>query len=218
MKKMKRILTTLLLIFIYKGTAQNNTIDTLLWENGNYSVVSELGPVWITQKKGPTLKKVKINAIDTASGKIEYYFEGTYHDVLITNIESITPGKFYNQALFFRNKNTPVIVRVPADNQYEIKSDFIAHPSLRTQTLPKDDMAEVKEAEPEQNETNSSIIFPDGKKFAIKLLAINTENVSYKRLDLLNGPTYILDLSIPGSTKRAKVNTVNGHVIIDYRY
>lgn len=217
------MITAIALLIIYKSTAQSNVIDTLVWDNGNYSLVSELDPVWIDQKKGPTIKYARIHTIDIAKGQIEYLLDGTYHDLLISNVEKILPGKYYDHVIVFKTEQTPTIIREEFyDFSYSVKGKFPSKGLLRQKPVIKEEAPKAAEVtEPIENEyaqANSAIIFENGKKMHIKLISINSQNISYKRLDLLNGPTYIMNLSIPGSMKQARVNVVNGYTIIDYRF
>jgi hypothetical protein len=223
MKKAKLIII-LLLTFNYKDVAQTHTVDTIQWYNGNYSVVSELDPVWIDLKKGATIKDAKLHTIDTTSGKIEYLLDGTYHDVFVSDVKKIQPGKFYDEVITFKDNRTAHIDIDPsAEFSYNVKSKFKSRvtPKPRVAVKKEEVKQEVKEIivaeENDYSQANSAIIFSNEKKLHIKLLSVNGEYISYKRLDLLNGPTYFLNLGIPGSMKKARVNTVNGYTIIDYR-
>jgi hypothetical protein len=222
MKKAKLLLTLLLPLIGHKGLGQNNTIDTVLWDNENYSVIQELDPVWIDLKKGSTIKDARLHTIDTTSGKVEYLLDGTYHDVLISNIEKIQPGKFYDHVMVFKGDRTPLIEIYEVDEfLYTVIAKFKSHVKVKP-VIKNEDKPEVKavvvKAEVDYSQANSAIIFSNGNKIHIKLLSINSQNISYKRLDLLEGPTYIMNLAIPGSSKQARVNTVNGYTIIDYRF
>jgi hypothetical protein len=213
------------------GKAQKSTIDTLLWDNGNYSLVSELGKVWVMEKNGRKHKNVKIHTIDIVAGKIEYFFEGTFHDVLITNIDRITPGKFYNYAIFFDKNNVPVIKLMMENGFAYDNGNFKSHQSPRPIVIEE---VEAKKPvitnsityTPSVNTTiateNSTagfdeIIFDNGKKLSVKILSIADGKVHYKRSDILSGPVYIISLTIPGTMNKARVIPNNGYKIIDYR-
>jgi hypothetical protein len=231
MKQTKLITLSFALLLMSYGKAQKNTVDTLLWDNGNYTLVSELGKVWIIEKNDRKHKNVKIHTIDISRGKIEYFFEGTFHDVLISNIARITPGKYYNNAIFFNINNVPVIKTMMEDGiTYEngkfkshqkpkpvIVEEVVVEKPVITKTV-----ASTPSVSPEQTEENEEvvydeIIFDNGKKLQVKILSITDGKVHYKRSDILSGPVYIISLTIPGTTNRAKVMPNNGHKIIDYR-
>lgn len=231
MKQTKLITLSFTLLLLSYAKAQKNTIDTILWDNGNYSLVSELGKVWIIEKNDRKHKNVKIHKIDTALGRIEYYFEGTFHDVVINNIERITPGKFYTNAIFFKKNKVPVI-KLMIDDGFTYD-----HGSFKSRQKPKPIVIEEVVVEepvitnPVTSTTSFSlektaedapvvfdvIIFNDGRKLSVKILSIKGGEIHYKRADILSGPVYIISLSIPGTLKVAKVIPNNGHKIIDYR-
>ncbi len=213
------------------GKAQKNTIDTLLWDNGNYTLVSELGKVWIMEKNDRKHKNVKIHTIDIVAGKIEYFFEGTFHDVIISNIDRITPGKFYNNAIFFNKNNVPVIKFMIDDGMTYDNGSFKSHQKPRPVIVEEvevkkpvitNSVASTPSVATEQIEENAEvvydeIIFNDGRKLSVKILSITGGQVHYKRSDILSGPVYIISLTIPGTINKAKVIPTNGHKIIDYR-
>ena len=226
MKQIQIILIILPLIMALASEAQTSTCDTLYWENNNYSLTSELGQVWIHLKKGRSFKVTRINYIDVKAGKIEYLSEGVFHDVKIENIEKITPGKFYNNALSFDKENVPVIRSVFGNNQFE---DLI---SFKSYTLPKKELSASPVIKTEKrdssitnykasaNQINSDlaqdvIIFSD-KQIVVKIISIDEETVSYKRADLMDGPVYTIKLRIPGRMTSAKVTHNKNFIVIDY--
>lgn len=231
MKQTKLITISFILLFISNGKAQKSTIDTLLWDSGNYTLVSELGKVWIIEKNNRKHKNVKIHTIDIASGKIEYFFEGTYHDVLIANVDRITPGKFYNNAIFFKKNSIPVIKLMMDDGITYDNGSFKSHQKpkpiiveevavdepAKTYTSAPTPSVNTQQTAEDTNTGYDEIIFSDGRKLSVKILSIVEGKVHYKRSDILSGPIYIISLTIPGTLSKARVIPNNGNKIIDYR-
>jgi hypothetical protein len=220
--KQSLIITTLLIILLSGNVkGQKGAIDTVFWDNGNFILVSELINVWIFETNGRTHKKVKIHTIDTLSGKIEYYLEGTYHDVLISNIESIAPAKFYDNAILFDTKKIPAVRMTVLDgdpsNDVRFKSHKRVNPiPVITRESEQTPVTETNQSVSKTNEVYDEIIFATGKKILVKIVSTAGGNVSYMRADLLNGPLYIVSLLIPGTSLSAKITSTD-HKIIDYR-
>lgn len=222
MKKVKLLIWLIVPIVIEKGFAQ---IDTIKWDNNRYTLINELGKVWIDQYKGPMVKDVKIHKIDTAKGKIEYIREGTLHDVFIYNIRKITPGKFYNQFIRFTGNVPTVFINTNYPEYDSFKYNMFEKPVKKTVSPPptntisttKENLPIKKEEAPELNAgADARIVFENGKYLDVKLIGLTADQVSYKRLDLLNGPLYVFELTIPGTLKQAKVIRKDGFTIIDY--
>ncbi len=217
------LLTTTLLTTLFIGhiKGQKSTLDTILWDNGNYTLVSELTKVWIFETNGRTHKKVTIHTIDTLSGKVEYYFEGTYHDVLISNIELIAPAKFYDNAILFDKNKMPTIQAMVLDgdasNDVSFKSQgnigSLVVPTIKNETKPT---IQTDQVATNTIEVHDEIIFSNGKKLLVKIISIADGIVKYKRADLPNGPLYVVSLSIPGTFVKARI-TSSDHKTIDYR-
>lgn len=226
MKQCKLILLSFALLLLSYAKAQKNTIDTILWDNGNYSLVSELGKVWVIEKNDRKHKNVKIHRIDTALGRIEYYFEGTFHDVVINNVERITPGKFYNNAIFFKKNKVPVIKLMMDDGMTYDYGSFKNHqkprPVVAEEVVVEKPITNTPSLSLEKTKDNTpiafdEIIFNNGKKLSVKILSIKDGEIHYKRSDILSGPVYIISLTIPGTIKVARVIQNNGHKTIDYK-
>ncbi len=231
MKQSKLITVSLALLIMSYGKAQKNTVDTLLWDNGNYTLVSELGKVWIREYNDRKHKDVKIHTLDIVAGKIEYFYEGTFHDVLISNIERITPGKFYNNAIFFNKNNVPVVKTMMEDGITYDNGSFKSHqkpkPVILAEVVVEKPVITKTVAPTHSNTTQQKventqvvydeIIFDNGKKILVKILSITDGKVHYKRSDILSGPIYIISLTIPGTLKKARVIPNNGRKTIDYR-
>ncbi|MBK7311600.1 MAG: hypothetical protein KBG47_04500 [Bacteroidia bacterium] len=231
MKQSKLITVSLALLIMSYGKAQKNTVDTLLWDNGNYTLVSELGKVWIREYNDRKHKDVKIHTLDIVAGKIEYFYEGTFHDVLISNIERITPGKFYNNAIFFNKNNVPVVKTMMEDGITYDNGSFKSHqkpkPVILAEVVVEKPVITKTVAPTHSNTTQQKventqvvydeIIFYNGKKILVKILSITDGKVHYKRSDILSGPIYIISLTIPGTLKKARVIPNNGRKTIDYR-
>lgn len=221
MKKVKLLIWLILPIVIEKGFAQ---IDTIKWDNNRYTLINELGKVWIEQYKGSMIKNVKIHKIDTSNSKIEYINEGTLHDVFIYNIRKITPGKYYNHFIRFTGKIPTIFINTNYPEYDSFKYNEIEKPIKKTVnaqvTYTVNTTKEVPT--PQQEDTaikpgaDARIVFENGKYLDVKLVALTHDQVSYKRMDLLNGPLYVFELTIPGTLKKAKVIRENGLTTIDY--
>jgi hypothetical protein len=93
---MKATLLILITAMLYNiASAQTNKVDSIFWDNGDVSLLSELGNVWIILKKGSDLKDVRIREIKKEKGMIVYEKEKTLHDVYINNIKKVQAGKTF---------------------------------------------------------------------------------------------------------------------------
>ena len=122
--------TNLILIFIaliFEGLpAQKKAKDVVIpWENGQTSLLSELGPVYIIMKKGNDIKKARIMELDLIKGSLVFEKDGALHDLLLLKIERIDAGKNSKNSMYFDRDFQPLIR--PAeyiDYSRQLFSDF----------------------------------------------------------------------------------------------
>jgi hypothetical protein len=113
-KQMKTIATLFLLIvlLVQKSlNAQNIKSDSIYWDDGRVSLLSQLGPIWIIVKQGSDKKDVRIIEIKKEKGILVYEKEKCLHDIAIHNIKMIQPGKHPLSYMLFYPDNTPYIKR-----------------------------------------------------------------------------------------------------------
>lgn len=198
--------------------AQSNKVDSVFWDNGNVSLLSELGNVWIILKKGNDLKDVRIHEIKKEKGMIVYEKEKTLHDVYINNIKKVQAGKHSLNSMYFLADNTP-----------QIKTDYLQldpmfayseFKSLKIKIQAKEEA--VVEKKPvitptgvSQTVNNSvgicdTIIDLYGNVIQAKITEISTTLVTYKKVSNLTGPFYIKSLS------NAEVTRYTNHITINF--
>ena len=198
---MKTILLILSTTMLYTtASAQSNKVDSVFWDNGNVSLLSDIAPVWIILKKGSDLKDVRIREIKKEKGIIVYEKEKTLHDVYIHNIKKIQAGKYSLQNMFFYADNTPYI-----------KADYLQMDAMLTystfkfvkapvQVITKEEEVIAKQPKVETIVTTKfdntsrlcdTIIDAYGKITLALIISIDTKFISYRRLALPDGPIYI---------------------------
>lgn len=190
-------------------------------------MLSELGPVYIEPKKGKSFKVIRINSIDTVSGKVEYLAEGVFHDIRISNINRIAPAESYNTALFFENGNKPKIKFVIEYDSFRNFETFKSHEPVKQKK--EESNKPIIKKEKKDSVTNTKVLFDQlkpplaqdtiifsDKKLVVKIISIDDETVTYKRADLLEGPLYSIKIRIPGRTTNAIITTKNKITIVDY--
>ena len=213
--------------------AQKIANDTIQWQIDRYSILSELGRVNIEVKQGRDVKNALITKIDTSRNKIEYYSEGTLHDLFMNKIIEITPTTPHQYALYFIQNKYPIIKRKLTFEAYEdcvefkyyiqnkttpkIEKPISVIPPKKDSSIETKDTALVIKTIPVTDPTAKDlIIFPGGKQLAVKILEITNETVSYKRADLMDGPVYKILLIQPETNTPAQIITNSGRTIIDY--
>jgi hypothetical protein len=178
--------------------AQTST-DSVFWDNGNVSLLSDLAPVLIILKKGNDLKDVRIKEIKKERGILVYEKEKCLHDVYINNIKRIQAGKYTTHPMFFYADNTPYIKMDYA--KFDPLMDFQEFKSVKmpVQVFNETKPVAVVVAEPLTQEnpptTTSSvcdtIIEPSGRIILAKIVEIEPALISYKKITNPNGPIYV---------------------------
>jgi hypothetical protein len=216
---MKATLLILITAMLYNiASAQTNKVDSIFWDNGDVSLLSELGNVWIILKKGSDLKDVRIREIKKEKGMIVYEKEKTLHDVYINNIKKVQAGKHSLNSMYFYPDNTPYIKTdyLQLDPMFAY-SEF---KSLKIKIQAKEEA--VVEKKPvttltgvSQTVNNSvgicdTIIDLYGNVIQAKITEISTTLVTYKKVSNLTGPFYIKSLS------NAEVTRYTNHITINF--
>lgn len=219
---MKTIFLILITAMLYNTTsAQSNKVDSIFWQSGDVSLLSELGNVWILLKKGNDLKDVRIHEIKKEKGMLVYEKEKTLHDVYISNIKKIQAGKHSLNSMYFHTDNTPYI-----KNDYLQIDPMFAYSefkSLKINVQPKEvveakTIAEQKPAvtqsvvQPISNNSDvvcDTIIDLYGNVILAKITEITSTLVSYKKINNPNGPIYIKSLNDAIVTRNANHTIIN---------
>ncbi len=209
------------------ASAQSNKVDSIFWHNGDVSLLSELGTVWIILKKGSDLKDVRIREIKKEKGMIVYEKEKTLHDVYISNIKKIQAGKHSMNSMYFHTDNTPYIKAdylqidpMFAYSEFKSLKINVQAKEEEAEEQPETEMQPVAEKKPVVTQTvvqpinsNSTvcdtIIDLNGNVIQAKITEITSTLVSYKKTNNLNGPIYIKSLSDAEVTRYSNHTTIN---------
>jgi hypothetical protein len=200
---MKTIFLILNAAILYTTVSAQTTTDSVFWDNGNVSLLSDLAPVIIILKKGSDLKGVRIKEIKKERGVLVYEKEKCLHDVYINNIKRIQAGKYTTHCMFFYADNTPYIkmddIRIdPLLDYQEFKSVKIPEPASNEIVNDPETttVAVVKPPTPENISVKvtsicDTIIEPSGEIILAKIIEIEPGLISYKKLTNPDGPIYI---------------------------
>lgn len=195
-------------VFLYDTiNGQTSKVDSIFWDNGNVSFLSDLNEVWIIQKNGGPLKDVHIREIKKEKGILVYEKEKTLHDVLIGNIKKIQPGKHSLSVMYFYADNTPYIkkmyLQMDAMVTYsDIKS--VKNPNWNAEA-PVQPSAQKTEENPESYTMITGSLYPNtninatcdtlkeenGLITHAKIIEINSKTIRYKKIKNLTGPVYV---------------------------
>ncbi len=188
-----------ILMAIQWAIGQKTNNDTIWWKDkpNSYTLLSELNTVTIKLNNGSQRKDVMIRQVDSYSGKIEYKGEGVLHDVLISEIKMIIPGKHYYHVVEFDKNNKPLI---KITNQIDPFKEYVKFPE---HTLPKKYLqTSLSKAPDSTSYTNmkskndpdvkpvDTLILNNGRVILIHVQGIEDRNLRYKRADVPNGPIY----------------------------
>lgn len=201
MKASHTILIAFCLLLIHAGAkAQSQKTDTIHWDNGNVTLLSDLSKVWIILKKGDDLKDVRIREIKKEKGVLVYEKDKCLHDIYINNIKKIEPGKYSINSMFFYPDNTPYIKEKyqQMDAMVNYSSfKFIKMPERVTtpepvvQPKPVEEVVEVKQEFTPASTVSDTIIDAYGNIILAKVLEVNSKLISYKKIANMDGPVYI---------------------------
>lgn len=197
---MKTIFSILSVAILYTTTsAQINKVDSVFWDNGNVSLLSDLAPVIIILKKGSDLKDVRIKEIKKERGILVYEKEKCLHDVYINNIKRIQAGKYTKHPMFFYADNTPYIKM--ADTRFDPMLNYQEFKSVKmpVQIFNETKTVAVVVAKTPTLENTSTtissacdtIIEPSGRITLAKIVEIESGLISYKKMSNPDGPIYV---------------------------
>ncbi len=178
---------------------QNQTNDTIWWKDqpNTYSLLSEITTVTIKLNNGSQIKDVSLRNLDCNSSKIEYKGQGVLHDVYISEIKMIVPGKHYYQVMEFDKDNKPSLKianqidplkdysKFPKHTLPQQKSDApILSPSINTSSLANTTTIN------HTTKPADTLILNNGKIILIHIQSLEGRNLRYKRVDVPDGPIY----------------------------
>lgn len=202
------------------ASAQEIKTDSVFWDNGDVSLLSELGPVWIILKKGSDLKGVRINEIKKQKGMLIYEKEKCLHDVSIANIKKIQAGKYSLSSMYFYPDNTPYIkkdyLRLDAMITY---SDFKSFKISAIHEVKSNAGNQVHEpfSNTILNQPSDSKIICDtiideaGHITLAKIIEMDAKFLSYKKFTNPDGPVYLK------SSEGATVIKHNNYSVITFK-
>lgn len=195
-------------LFSFGSFAQSSESKDLIisWENGNVTLLKDLGKVWIDLKKGNTIKKAQLWEVKPSEGKIVYEKDGSLHDMLIANINAMYAGENSMNELYFDMNNNPRIRKAEKVlNEWEPFSDFKVSYHVSSIKNEKkiseakndsdENAAEKAESEWKYNSSgNDTLVKPSGEIVLVKMISMTETEIRYKRSDLPSGPVYVLNI------------------------
>ncbi len=188
--------------------AQTTKGDSIFWNNGNVSFLSDLNGVWIILKNGSPIKDVRITEIKKEKGTLVYAKEKCLHDVSIGNIKKIQPGKHSLDILYFYADNTPYIkkeyLQMDAMLSYS-EFKYVKIPNWHNEQSKVQPPAQKTEEKPEGYTIVSGPLYPNtdtnftcdtlkeenGVVTFAKIIEINSKTIRYKKVKNPLGPVYI---------------------------
>lgn len=190
--------------------------DSIFWDNGNVSILSELDRVWILQKKGGTIKDARLLEIKKEKGVLVYEKEKCLHDISIGNIAKITPGKNAISMMYFQADNTPNIKKIyesidlflePTDFKCAVKHHKEQEkPSPKVITPPETNTIIIKN---NSNVSCDTLIDEEGQVIPIKITLLQAKMLNYKKMMNPDGPTYVKPFENAIIIKYANSTTIN---------
>lgn len=177
--------------------AQVVKTDSVFWDNGHVSLLSDLSPVLIILKKGSDLKNVRIKEIKKERGILVYETEKCLHDVNISNIKRIQAGKYTTHPMFFYADNTPYIKmedpRIdPMVDYQEFRS--VKMPlaiTVKPKSVVVTEQYKIKITPSDVTDGCDTIIEKSGIITLAKIIEVDARLISYKKMSNPDGPIYI---------------------------
>jgi len=221
MKANRFILPAIIVLLINsKVISQSSKVDSIFWNNGNVSLLSELDRVWIIQKKGNTIKDARIVEIKKDKGVLVYEKEKCLHDISINYISKIQPGKYPQSIMVFQADNTPNINRLyeyldhysePSDFKCVIKKESDKN-AVQPKPLTKAPVSPPLVISNENVHLNDTLINEEGIVIPIKIISIENKILNYKKANNPDGPIYVKPFGNAIITKYANSSTINLHI------
>jgi len=191
----------MLLLCFYSG-AQSASQENMpiSWDNGNVTIMKDLGQVWIYTRKGQVIKKARIWEIQKERFSITYECEGSLHDLLIANIEKITAGMSSKDALYFEGN----IPRIRTDEYYYMAlnpsvfkvsytAEQLKQASANTSSASSTSTIQAGgNAGTVSSGANDTIQRYDGSLVPARVTLINPAEIKYTRTDIPNSPVYTI--------------------------
>ncbi|HRD37804.1 MAG TPA: hypothetical protein PLC65_04165 [Bacteroidia bacterium] len=206
MKAIHPLLILFVIVFINELQGQNKNNDTIFWDNGNISLLSDLGRIHIVKKKGANITEARIYEIKKEKGVLVYEKDKCLHDISISNIENIQPGYNPLAILLFKEDNTPYIKELykKTDSYNEPTNFKIA--AVKQIITPK---ARVIPTQQQKSLIDSSstlqhdvLIDLEGNEWPIKILIVQENILEFKKTSNLDGPIYVKTFTHAEFTKR----------------
>lgn len=204
---MKKYLVTFAIVFsAIRCEAQSALSPSycVLWENGDQTLLSDIGKVWIKLQSGTTLKDVKIWEINLSTASLTYEKGGTLHDLSIAKINYIAAGHNSRNLLYVDQENNLKIKSAGAlfdeyDNYTDFKVSRTAYESKKFNVHTQDTAREKNIIPPKQNGTGEAnpdiIVKPDGSLIYARIVSISAKEIVYKRSDVPDGPDYVISIN-----------------------
>src|ERR1043166_7290797 len=199
--KLKTIINTALVLLTFNRAFAQQPELLIMWDNGNATLLKDLGKVTIEFKSGPGVKNARVYDILKEKGKLVYEKDGCLHDKNIAAIECIKAGKNSRQILVFGLNNEPVI-KLNADYDYligyaEFKVSYTAFElkKKRENTIVQSNIAKSDTTTFQMEigtQRSDTIVKASGEIITARIIHINENEVRYKRADLPDGPVYNL--------------------------
>lgn len=205
-------------VFIYANISKSQSLpnDSIFWDNGNLSLLSDQGRVWIVQKKGGTIKEAHIVEIKKDKSTLVYEKDRCLHDISIGNISKIIPGKNAISAMYFQEDNTPIIKKYYEKvGRYLDPTDFKHTAFLKAEQKTTNSSANkhpVIQATIIQNSnaiSSDTLIDEAGIATPIKIISMESKIITYKKSTNINGPIYVKPFDDAVITKYTNSTTIN---------
>lgn len=210
------LLITTALLYANVSQSQSVSNDSVFWDNGNLSLLSDQGRVWIIQKKGGTIKEAHIVEIKKDKSILVYEKEKCLHDVSIGNISKIIPGKNAISAMYFQEDNTPIIKKYyekvgryldPTDFKHTVL--FKVEPKITISSPNQQSAIQTVLIQNNNAISCDTLIDEEGVAIPIKIISIESKTINYKKLTNPNGPIYVKPFGEATITKYKNSTTIN---------
>jgi hypothetical protein len=181
------------------------------WDNGNVTIIKDLGQVWIYTRRGRVIKKARIWEIQKEKFTITYECGGSLHDLLIADIEKITAGMSSRDALYFEGN----IPRIRTDEYYYLGLNPSVFKLSHTAEQLKQATANTSAVQVGGNAgtvspgANDTIQRSDGSLVPARVTLINPTEIKYTRTDIPNSPVYTI-----ANNSQTEIKRYSSHIKI----